>query len=190
MTCRRFATQSEVLHAVVERLRSQISRYNEANCFISDQPVPSFFPSGREVCTVSPGAGQFGDALFTGAGIRTLTEDAQVIVTPLIRHKKDRAGQSEITLQSEYDGLLVRKGEILSALLYGDHDLEIEDERPRTPEEVAEQPVVMRKILRNQITPTSCQAPGEVRVGKYELTGMSINFAAPFDWALFDVSNT
>ena len=167
-----FATQKDICEALVARLRLKISFYNDANCFVSDQPTPVIFPSGKEGCTVAPGPGQFDDIKFSGAGMATLGENATAIVTCFVRHKRDRPGRGEQKLLSQADGMLVRKQLIIGAL-FAHHWEPVH-------------PVTGDQLLTSQLSPQSVTAPGDVTIGKDELVAFGLTVATPFDWLVQD----
>ena len=160
-------TEQNVLRAIRDRLRDKVEAYNDQNCVLLEQPIPEEIPGGQEFCTVSPGGGSYPPEMFTGGTIKVMTEDSQVIVTPLVRHMRDRTRRAEQALLSDEDGLTVRKHQILEALLG-------EDWEPVD--------VLGDYILKEQLAPRSAQAPGDIQVGKCKMVGMSLTFFAPFDW--------
>lgn len=172
-------TQDEILFSVVNRLIVSIKELNDQNCWLSDQPIPITIPGGRHACTVSLGPGRFPAEFFTGGGTETLVEDGSIVVTPLVvnaidrprrKWKKIAGGDSENSAPS----CLYFKHAILKALLGIDKE----------SEEIWEPQNGDKPLLRDMLSPLSCDAPHDVAVGETVATAMQIKFSTVFDWDL------
>lgn len=163
-------TQDQILTAIADRLLEKIEIYTDANCWISDDPVPLSHPSGDEFCTVSLGSGSFVSELFDGAGADTLTEMGSVIIAPTVPIRGDRPRRRRRRISSDPDGksLLNRKYLILKALFS-------EEWEPADG---------VQPLLRDMPHPVSCSQPGEVHVGDATMLQLRIVIQTTFDWDL------
>ncbi len=178
LTKRRWATQSEILVAFRDRLRT-VDGLNDQTCFITDSPIPPMLPAGGGHCvTVSLGAGSFDQSLFSAGGHSVLNEDSQVVVTILAQTRIDRAPQAERALLADDRGLITRwKRSVLRALLVSDPTL-------GQSSQAWEPASGNRPLCRDQIRPLSCSAPSDVPEWA-GWTGLQIVFSASFDWELY-----
>lgn len=170
--------QVTILTSIVDRLIDQIEELTVETCWLSDQPIPISLPQGRFAVTVSVGAGRFPNEFFAGGGVDTLTEDGQIIICPLIVNTGDRPRRKwkKITgndalgeTGNASPSILYFKQEILKALL-ADNDWE--PNNGTAP------------ILRDMISPISCDDPRDVPIGETIATAMKIRFSTVFDWDL------
>lgn len=172
-TLRGKVNQVDILTSIVERLIDQIDELNENTCWLSDQPIPLTMPGGRYAVTVSMGAGRYMGELFGGGGHDTTGEDGSVVITPLVVSPADRVRRKWKKIAAaenigDVPSILYFKTEILKAML-GD------GWEPQT---------VDRFLCRSMISPLSCDAPRDVRVGETMATASQIVFSTVFDWDL------
>jgi len=170
-TLRGQTIQEPILEAIAARLIDQIEDYNDQNCFICDQAIPISLPGGRIGCTVSIGPGRFPSEFFGGGGHDTLTEDGSVVITPILAINLDRprrARRKIVERDDQTKGLLFYKGAILRALFAF----------PWEPSE-GDQP-----LLRDLISPLSCDDPQDVAIGETMATAMKLRVSTVFDWRL------
>ena len=173
---RRFANQDRILTQVVERLRDQIDQYGDANCFITDQEVPSSWPSGTLCCTVCLGDAVYPEQFFSGGGHAQVGKQTHLKVSPWLRSNLDRNPDFEATLIGGEDGLVsVFERRILKALLCHEKDGRTVAWEPSGPEGQA--------LLANQISPVSSTAPRPAGEND-EFVGMTIRFELLFLWDL------
>lgn len=172
-------TQDEILLAIVERLINAIGELNDQNCWLADQPIPLSIPGGRFACTVSLGSGRFPNEFFAGGGHDTLVEDGSIVITPLVVNAADRprrkwrkivGGDSACGAPS----CLYFKHAILKALLG----------RDASTGEVWQPNADERPLLRDMLSPLSCDSPHDVAVGDTVATAMQMKFSTVFDWDL------
>jgi len=178
-TLRRHATQEEILSAIRDRIRAVIPDCAEhKHCFVSDQPIPddSIWPSVSHFVTVAVGAGSFDQSLFTGGGHRTLNEDLQIIVTPVVQMNLDRLPMGEQRLLHARRGMSAWKRNLLSGLLLLDPE---DPENARTWEPVIDE----RPLLRSPLRPIKSSEPAEAP-GREGWFGMHLLFSCSFDWKL------
>ena len=170
------ATQSDILGAIVQRLRQRVPNCTDATCFLSDQREPMQWPAGGHICvTVAAGAGQFDESMWAGGGWSTLCELVQIHVTVWLRALLDQPPRTEQALRGE-EGMFSRyKPEILRALLLQRlSDGRLDAWMPVDPSGIG--------LLRQPLQPLSCSVPMPEGSGKY--VGMSLTFLAMFDWLL------
>jgi hypothetical protein len=178
-TLRGRCTQDAILLSIIARLIDSIDELNDQNCFLVDQPVPLSLPGGRYGCTVCLGPGRFPSEFFGGAGSDTLVEDGSVIVTPLVVTPVDRPRRKwKKIADDDRDGatgapsLLYFKHAILKALLGRDKETG-EIWEPHTDE---------KPLLRDMLSPLSCDQPHDVAIGETVAAAMQIRFSTVFDW--------
>ena len=167
-------TQDKILLSIVERLIDQIDDLNEANCWLSDQPIPVSIPGGRFAVTVSMGNGNFPHEFFTGSGTETLVEDGSIVITPIVAVVSDRPRQkwrkiTGPTQSGDTPSILYFKHAILKALLA---DNSWEPSFDNVP------------ILRDMLAPISVDGPQDVRVGETMAAASQMRFSVVFDWDL------
>lgn len=167
-------TQDKILQSIVDRLIAEIDELTSDSCWLSDQAIPISMPAGRFAVTVSPGAGNFPQEFFSGGGAQTLTEECQVVITPLVVSPSDRPRRKwrKITggeTGNEFPSLLYFKHAILKAVLA---DPEWEPRDGDIP------------LLRDMLSPVSCSDARDVSVGETLASAMQIRFATVFDWDL------
>jgi len=168
---REYASQYEILEAIRDRLRSQVTDFSTATtCFISDTPNPVRVPSADAFCVVSVGDGQFNDSHFAGGGQYTCTEDALVQVTVYLQHTSDETDRlQQGLLSSDYGIIRVYKQAILKALL------------------VSWEPTdgSGNELLRSQLSPVSATTPTVVEAsGGMDFITFTLTFRTEFDWDL------
>lgn len=167
-------TQDHILTSIVERLISQFDELDESNCWLTDQPIPISIPGGRLAVTVSLGPGRFPAEFFAGGGADTLVEDGSLVITPLVVTPADRPRRKWRKIMGaeragDAPSLLYIKHGILKALL-ADPDWEPDDgDKP---------------LLRDMLSPLSCDDPHDVPVGETVATAMRMRFSIVFDWDL------
>ena len=174
------ANQADIIVSIIKRLIDQIEDLDSQNCFLCDQAIPATHPGGRHCVTVSMGSGNFPHEFFHGGGADTLTEDASVVITPIVISNVDRTSQGiRKILGSKTDhrtpSLMHFKIAILKALLKDDW------EPTKAVDEFIEVP-----LLRDMLSPLSCDDPHETVVGESPAIAMKLRFATPFDWDLTD----
>lgn len=153
----------DILNAVVARLQAQVTGFNSVTCFVSDVPEPPANVAQQIFATVAPTSSQFDQANQIGGGANVLIEDAGITVTIFSKLTLDRVGQAAILLTETTKGLLVKKKQILKAL-------------------VGWMPV---DGSNNQIGVSHMRALGCSPVGQYQDGGrMSIQFSSEFLWDL------
>lgn len=169
-TLRGQSLQDDILEAIVVRLIELIPEYSDQNCFISDDPVPEVHPGGDEFCTVSIGDGNFPGEFFVGGGADTLVEDGSVVIAPTLPTRGGRRYRKERFISGETNGktLLERKRQILKAL-FAEHWEPLKVTKP---------------LLRDQISPIRCTAPGEVHVAQAKMLQLRVIVRTTFDWDL------
>jgi len=172
-TLRGQTTQDAIFRSVVARLIDQIVDYNDQTCFISDQAIPITLPGGRIGCTVSLGPGRFPAEFFGGGGHDTLTEDGSIVITPILAINLDRprrAGRKIVDQDDHTKGLLYYKQAILRALFAF----------PWEPT------LVDQPLLRDTLSPISCDDPQDVQIGETNAIAMKMRISTVFDWRLTD----
>lgn len=167
-------TQDRILTSIVDRLISEIDELDKSNCWLSDQPIPISIPGGRYAVTVSLGPGRFPSEFFAGGGSDTLVEDGALVITPLVVATSDRPRRKWRKIAGEHrigdaPSLLYFKHGILKALL-ADSEWEPHDgDKP---------------LLRDMLSPLSCDQPHDVPVGETLASAMQMRFSTVFDWDL------
>lgn len=170
------STHEEVMIAIRNRLRAAVPGLNDRTCFLSDQPVPAAFHGGGYCVTISPGPGTFPPEYQSGGGWTTLTEEATIIVTPMIQINLDRVPQAERALLAGDRGLLsLWKYRILRVLMKADPD--------STTSKQWEPAIGDRPLLRNSLLVVSASAPADIP-DRDGWIGMQIVFRATWDWDL------
>jgi len=163
--------QEPILDSIVARLIDQIEDYNDQTCFVSDQAIPITLPGGRIACTVSMGPGRFPSEFFAGGGADTLTEDGSIVITPILAINLDRPRRARRKIVGQDDqtkGLLYYKGAILRALFAS----------------TWEPSAGAQPLLRDMLSPLSCDDPQDVQIGKTMATAFKMRVSTVFDWRL------
>lgn len=174
---RRFATQEQLLLQAVDRLRQAVPDYSEGTCFVTDQPVPSSWPSGINCCTVCCGNGAFDDALFAGGGHVQVAEEVMLRVSPWTRTHLDNPPELERALIGEDTGVLsTYKFLILQAML-----TQRKDDR-----QVAWEPSghFGQKLLIDQLSPVRASEAQPAGDSDNPFVGLTIDFRMKFIWDL------
>jgi hypothetical protein len=175
----RNATKSEILEVFRDRLRDVCPGCAKpGQCIITDQPVPDdeIFPSVSHFVTVSAGAGTFNQSMFAGGGARTLNQDIQLVVTPIVQMNLDRVGSAEKRMLHVSRGLATWEQNVLSSILLANPN-NPNSLRPWDPQ------IGDRPLLRSQPCPVHTSDTFDVP-GQLGYAGISITFAVSFDWRL------
>lgn len=159
--------------SIRDRLISQIDGFSTASCFVSDYPEPpaTLVPPSDVWATVAPNDGTFPEQFFAGAGIETLNEQTEAIVTVFSIVALDNPGHTERGMLDESTGLVARwKPAILRALLVNWEPTYDGDE-----------------LLRDQMQPTRSTGPHQWMYGSRQYLRLSLVFSISFDWDLGEV---
>lgn len=153
--------QLTLLNAVVAQLVDQLS-LNAETCFISDDPVPEYWP-GDPTITVTTVDGTFPEGFLAGGGVNTAAEYTGIAVNVFTRNMLDEAGHAQQITAT----LLTLKLQVLKALTMFD---------PTNDDG--------NNILRNLMAPER-----SVRIQETEIDGnrahfFSLVFTTDFDWDL------
>lgn len=168
-------TQERILYRVITRLRESVDVLSEGNCFLSDQPIPPFWPQSAIVCTVSAGDGHYNEGMFLGSGHEQLCEEFPLTIGIFVlTGGLDTPGRNTAVMLGPDTGLItVYKPKILRALLVQ----KVGDEFVAW-EACDNHGVPMAKEFR----PTRCSRPQPTDDGSR--LGIQIDFAVSFDWEL------
>lgn len=170
-------TAYHLLTEVETRLRAEVDGFNEATCFICDDPVPpdSYFPTGGVVCTIALVDGEFNGGHYIGGGANVLTETCSLVVTPMLNIVLDQPPRAKAALLNDSKGILTRyKPRILRALLVDDINAAIL--APWFPVKDA------KPLTRGALLPTRSQGPRKLQGADW--IGLSLYFEVEFDWDL------
>ena len=164
-------TEIDVLTAVVDRLRDQISEFTDSTCFLTSQPLQSIPSNVRDnlFCTVSPMSSTFEQDVFDGAGANAICEDAGVYVVVYNAIRLDRVGADTSLLTHASRGLLKIKQDILAAL--AGHRL-VDGSA--------------NELLIREMAPMSADAinSGQLEKRPEHVGDMGLVFNTPFEWSL------
>lgn len=109
-------TEAEVMEIVVDYLRTTLD-LNERQCYETVSPLtPPLAPLSEWWLSVSPGEGNFDEAMQSGGGRHQVTEEWQLLVTGYTRIRLDSTDRDMQVLREANRGLLQIKRRILWAM--------------------------------------------------------------------------
>ena len=163
-------TQDAILEAIVAKIQDNIAPFQtEANCFITDRPMPSVEISDNLFCTVCPRDGDFDVEEMVGGGVEHVREYSTIQITVWSRIETDQLDRSARAWLDPKRGILPLKREFLKTLagqqLYSDAP---ENQLP---------------MLVTHLMPTRCQHPPS-EIWDDEFTSFSMSFTCQFNWDL------
>lgn len=164
------AKQADILLAVVDRLRSEISEFDsDTLCYITNVPWPGIEVTDNLFCTVCPTSDSFDPGSPVGAGENLIIENSLVQVSIWSRLLLDEAEHAEIALTDAERGLLTMKQKVLAALA--------------GRQLFADPPDNTVPLLIEYLKPTTSvhPAPGSA---PDDFSSCSLTFAASFYWDL------
>ena len=171
-------TEYDLLTQVQGRLREKVP-FPESCCFISDAPVPEFWPTVDPICTISVGDTQFDAEYWAGGGYEQLTQHTPLLITVFVRSSLDSPPRINAALLDPNRGLLMRyKPKILRALL-------AECDGTSSPMPQWDPHYLGESILRDAIQPVGCSAPRYAQDrGGVNFLALTLTFRCSFDWRL------
>ena len=121
-------TEAEVMEIVIDHLRTTLE-LNERQCYETVSPLtPPKNPLSEWWLTVSPGEGNFDEAMQSGGGRHQVTEEWQLLVTGYARVRLDSTDHDMQLLREVNRGLLHIKRRILWAMAQVDlHKIDSDD---------------------------------------------------------------
>jgi len=171
-------TQDEVLKAFAERI-AQIPDLNSELVVVSDQPIPTTFPSGGMQFVVAPGDSSFSVGAAHAEAFRDI---CGIIVGFYILNRRDRPGRSESKLLRK-NSLMYWKRLLLAFLALEDPSLGPVS-KPWEPTKTSG-PNDVIPLLRSIPRVTKATSPRDVD-GHDSWVGMQLYYQVEFDWDLYD----
>ena len=109
-------TEAEVMEIVIDHLRTTLE-LNERECYETVSPLtPPLTPLSEWWLSVSPGEGNYDEAMQSGGGRNQVTEEWQLLVTGYTRIRLDSTDRDMQLLREANRGLLQIKRRILDTM--------------------------------------------------------------------------